>query len=135
MRLAAAEMRREALVIEKQAENAANILFGLMRRYYDETLMDDNQKPFKIAEFPGDARVRVDGHSASPVFVEDHAQLAQTLRRYGDITPEKFIELLHPAMKGALVHDIKRIQWVQMLAAEVAKKQQEMKRIGKDASG
>ena len=134
MRLAAAEMRREALVIEKQAENAANILFGLMRRYYDTTLMDDNNVPFKIGEFPAGARVRVDGHSGSPLFVEDHAQIAQTLRRYDDITSSRFIELLHPAMKGALIHDAKKLQWVKALAAQVAKKQQEMKRIGKDAA-
>jgi hypothetical protein len=134
MRLAAAEMRREALVIEKQAENAASVLFGLMRRYYDTTLLDDNNVPFKLAEFPADARPRVDGNSGSPVFVEDHAQLAMTLRRFEDITPEKFIELLHPAMKGALIHDAKKAGLVKMLASQVAKKMQEQKRLGKDAA-
>jgi hypothetical protein len=131
MRLAAAEMRREASVLEKQIENAANVLFKMMRRYYDTTMLDDNSKPFKMYEMPDDCRVRVDGRSGSPLFVEDHAQLAQALRRFGDITPEKFIELLHPAMKGALIHDIKKIQAYQMIGAAKAKAEQEMKRSGK----
>lgn len=133
MRLAAAEVRREALSLEKQAEDHGNILLHQMRRYYTDTLIDANGRPFKLAEFPDGFRVRVDGHSASPVFVEDHAQLAMTLRRFGDITPEKFIELLHPSMKGALIHDIKKIQYIKMLGQEVAKAQQEMKRSGQQA--
>lgn len=135
MRLAAAEVRREALTLEKQAEDHANILLNQMRRYYTDVLVDISGKPFRLAEFPDGFRVRVDGHSASPVFVEDHAQLAMTLRRFGDITPEKFIELLHPSMKGALIHDIKKIQYIKMLGQEVAKAQQEMKRSGQGAVG
>lgn len=130
MRMSAAEVRREALRIERNISDHADLVFELMRIYDDDYLLDAGGNQFYLAELPPNIRVHVDGHSHSPVFVEDHAQLAMALRKYGDITPEKFIELLQPAMKGALLWDVRKTQLVKMLAQEVVKIQQQQKRSG-----
>jgi hypothetical protein len=130
MRLSAAEVRKEAKTVEKNVQDHGDVLFDLMQRFHDDIMIDDNGKKFFLAQMPQNIHVHVDGSSSSPVFVEDHAQLAMALRRFGDITPEKFIELLHPAMKGSLIYDTKKVQYVKMLAQEVVKIQQEQKRMG-----
>lgn len=133
MRVSAAEIRKEARIIEKNVTDHANILFEQMRLHNDEPQIDINGKLFYLSQLPADIQVRVDGQSNSPLFVEDHAQLAMALRKYNDITPEKFIELLHPAMKGALLWDVRRTQMVKLLAQELQKQAQQQQREGRVA--
>lgn len=135
LRVAGAEMRLMGLEIETQAQQCAQVLFRYLRRYSAEKIVDEDGNLFRLAEFPDDVRVRVDGHSSNPLFVEDNAQLAMGLMRSGAITQETFVRLLQPTLEGKILHDLKKIQFAKLVAAEKVKLEQEMKRSGKAAAG
>lgn len=133
MRLAGAEMRLMGLRVERQAQSVAELLFQYLRIYSRDKLVDEDGKLFLMAQFPDDAKVRVDGHSTSPLFVEDNAQMAMGLIRYGAITPSTLIKMLHPALEGKMLHDLRKIEFAKLVAQEKIKAEQEMKRSGKSA--
>lgn len=135
LRVAGAEMRLMGLEIETQAQACAQILFRYLRRYSAEKIVDDDGKLFRLAEFPDDVRVRVDGHSSNPLFIEDNSQLAMGLMRAGAITQETLVRMLSPVLEGKILHDLKKIQFAKLVAAEKVKIEQEMKRSGKDKVG
>ena len=137
MRVSGAEIRLEALVLERQIEESANLMFQLMREY-DDTLMpevgmtgDYTDQKFIMAEFPSDARIIVDGHSASPLAVEDHTALAQGLFKAGAIDQETLIDIVHPPMKGLMKSRLRRQLFAKLVAAEMHKLQQQDKQMGK----
>ncbi len=136
LRVAGAEMRVMGLAIEKQAQQCAQMLFRYLRRYSPEKVVDEDGKLFSLVEFPDDARIRVDGHSSNPLFVEDNAQLAMGLMRYGAITQETLVRMLHPALEGKILHDLRKIQWVKVQEQTRMQLEQQAKRSGKGkASG
>ncbi len=136
LRVAGAEMRVMGLAIEKQAQACAQMLFRYLRRYSPEKVVDEDGKLFSLVEFPDDARIRVDGHSSNPLFVEDNAQLAMGLMRYGAITQETLVRMLHPALEGKILHDLRKIQWVKVQEQTRMQLEQQAKRSGKGkASG
>ena len=71
MRVGAAPIRRIALTVEKQIEELASLLYLFKRKYEDEKLSSPDGHAFHLSEFPEDARIKVDGHSQCPLFVED----------------------------------------------------------------
>jgi len=52
--------------------------------------------PFTAETFTDDFQVHVDAHSASPVFVDDHIQLAMALTKLGVIDKRSCLELTKP---------------------------------------
>jgi hypothetical protein len=135
MRVSAAEIRRKALTVERQVEDAAQLMWGLIRRGSTDELLGPDGQPFKPADFPESARVQVDGHSASPLFAEDHGQMAEALRRAGAVDPESLLDLVNPPLKGLLKHRLKRVLFAKMVGEAVVKAEQEAKRSGKEAVG
>jgi hypothetical protein len=135
LRVSAAEIRRVALTVERQIEDAANLILRYKRRYDDDSLIDDKGQLFLVADFPASAKVKVDGHSACPLFVEDHAALAQGLMRAGAIDQETLIELMHPPLMGRMKHKLKRIQFAKLVAQATVQAQQQAKRTGKGSVG
>jgi len=134
MRVAGAEMRVMGLAVEKQAQQCAQMLFRYLRRYNPDKVVDEDGKLFSLVEFPDDARIRVDGHSSNPLFVEDNAQLAMGLMRYGAITQETLVRMLHPALEGKILHDLRKIQWIKIQEQTRLQLEQQAKRSGKDAA-
>jgi hypothetical protein len=134
MRVAGAEMRVMGLAIEKQAQFSAQMLFRYLRRYSPEKVVDEDGKLFSLVEFPDDARIRVDGHSSNPLFVEDNVQLAMGLMRYGAITQETLVRMLHPALEGKILHDLRKIQWIKVQEQTRMQLEQAAKRSGKEAA-
>jgi hypothetical protein len=135
MRVGAAPIRRKATIVERQIADAANQLWRMMRRYSTDLLPDIQTSTwFYPADFPEHSRVVVDGHSTSPLFVEDYAQLAEGLFRASAIDQETLIDLLHPPLYQMMKHRLKRIQMAKLVAADLARQQQDAKRSGKTAA-
>lgn len=131
IRIGAAPVRRRALIIERAISEAANQLWQLMREYSVDWLPDEEHQDWFVAnEFPETARVIVDGHSASPLFQEDHAALAEILIRAGAIDQETLIDLLHPPMQQMMQRRLKKIQMAKQIAAQMQMRLQEAKRSG-----
>jgi len=136
LKTAASPITVKALRIERGMEDWANLIFKYKRRYDDALypiFSDDAQfhgKYFRFAELPSSTRIKVDGHSASPVFVEDHARMAEMMVRAGSMDPETLIEFINPPMKGLLKKREKRRVMAQLVAQAIQKQKQEEKRHG-----
>ena len=134
LRVSAAATRKTALVVERDIEQVASLLYLYKREFEDDELNAPDGNTFYLSEFPEDARIRVDGHSSSALFVQDNMVMAEALGRLGLATPTKQIMLMNPPLKAALIHDLRKIEMAKMVAAQVVKAQQGQKRSGKMAA-
>ena len=135
MKLASAEILIKSLLVEGQAQTFSNLLFQSLRRYSTAKLIDSRGKLFALADFPGDIKMMVDGHSSSPIAVEDHKTEAKGLFQMGLITPTRAIRMIAPVMESGMLHDMSRIEDAKMIAAEKIKLEQQEKRGGKESAG
>jgi len=131
LRVSAAATRKTALVVERDIEAVAQLLYLYKREFEDDELSAPDGNNFFLHEFPQDARIRVDGHSSSALFVQDNMAMAEALGRLGLAVPSKQIMLMNPPLKAALIHDLKKVEMARMVAAQVIKQQQNAKRSGK----
>jgi hypothetical protein len=133
LRLGGSETRARALTIERQLEQCATLIFLLKRKYETTKLQAPNGDVFSLALFPGGARVRVDGHSSSPLFIEDHSQTVMALARLGVLDQRSILDLL-PSLpyRSLFKYRLKDRYMANMIAEAVHKKQQEEKRTGKE---
>jgi hypothetical protein len=134
-KLANGEILQKSLVIESEAEDIANLIFHSMRRYSTQKLVDVNGKMFLLAEFPEDVQIKVDGHSSSPLLIEDHKAEADKLIQRDLIPPSRAIRMLAPVMESGILHDLGKVEMAKMIAAQKVKLEQSMKRGGKAGVG
>ena len=134
LRVSAAATRKTALVVERDIESVAQLLYLYKREFEDDELSAPDGNTFYLHEFPEDARIKVDGHSSSALFVQDNMTLAEALGRLGLATPTKQIQLMNPPLKAALIHDLRKMEMAKMVAAQIVKAQQSQKRSGKKAA-
>jgi hypothetical protein len=130
LRVAASEMLGKSYTIEGNAEDVGQLLFGCLQRYCDDPLIDDKGESFLYSEFAQDVKVRVDGHSTSPLFVQDNVEMAQMLKRNDTINDEMFLRMLHPAMESRARHDLRLLGEQKEIARQIVKQEQELKRSG-----
>jgi hypothetical protein len=141
MRVSAAEIREVAMTVESRVEETGDMLWRHMRHYQHEPLVariqDKNPmqpaapRKFLAMDFPEDARVEVDGHSSSPLFVEDHATEVQAAFRMGAIDQQTALEALPFPLKSKALHRLSRVLAWKQIGEAIAKAQQAAKRGGK----
>lgn len=96
-RLGAARIKKRAIQVEKTLEDLGRLLLQLMMAKDAHKFYMSDGTPFLAAQFAAtDYQVHVDAHSASPIFVDDHVQLAFALRKFGAIDDESLLELSRP---------------------------------------
>ena len=125
-RLGSSRVKKRAMIIEDSLEQLATMYLKLKRkydprRYREITPNEETNKPvtFTAAQFPEDSNVKVDGHSNSPIFVEDQTQIAFELLKVGAITKERLLELVNVPMRAQLIQDLKeRIEPAEQAAAK-----------------
>jgi hypothetical protein len=132
LRLGGSETRARALVIERQLEQCATLIFLLKRKYETTKIKCTNGDVITLNDFPATARVRVDGHSASPLFIEDHSQTVMSLARLGVIDQRSILDLLpNLPFKSLMKYRLKDRFMANMIAEAQHKKAQQEKRSGK----
>jgi hypothetical protein len=109
-RLASARIKKRALVVEDSLEKIATLYLKVMQKHDVNDLKDAEGKPFIPAQFADDFVVKVDSHSNSPLFTEDHQAMAKELMEAHAIDRESFIEMLNPPMKDLLLRKLKLIE-------------------------
>jgi hypothetical protein len=129
-RLASARIKKRALVIEDALEKIATLYLKIMRKHDTNTLMDAKGNPFILNQFADDFVVKVDSHSNSPLFVEDHKQVAAELLEAHAIDRESFIQMIAPPMEDMLLRKLKLIE-----AAEAKAKKEEAEQEKLQAAG
>lgn len=135
MSLASAEILTKSFRIEKQAAALGQLLFESLRRYDTHKITDKNGKRFFLSEFPSNVKVKIDGHSSSPIAVQDHKLDAKWLVQMGIITPSRAIRMVSPVMEQSMLRELRDIEFAKMVAAEQVKMEQQAKRGGKASAG
>jgi hypothetical protein len=112
-RLSSARPKKRAMVVESCAEAiAANHM--LLTQDYSEhrftAMIEGKPTPFIPEQFTRAYDVRVDGHSASPIFVEDTKHDAVTLREAHAIGRDTFLEMFRPPNVQELQEKLKAIE-------------------------
>jgi hypothetical protein len=118
-----ARIKQRAQVIEQSLEDVGGLIVSLMRKKDEHRYtMGENEK-FIASQFSDDYQVNVDAHSMSPVFADDHKQLAMALLKFGAIDKQSALELMKPPKLELLKQRLldteraRAAQMQQMLAA------------------
>jgi hypothetical protein len=113
-RLGSSRPKERAIAAEESAEAIAGNILRLVQDYSDQRFICEipGQKPFPfIAEqFTRDYEVKVDGHSSSPIFIEDKKHDAVTLLEAHAIDRETFLNMFDPPNLQALQEKLKVLQ-------------------------
>lgn len=103
MKTGSPRLRDRALLLERAAADLGDKTLELLaaksaKAYWTEEGGDE----FTLSQLPDDRRVVVDSHSSSPIYEDDHMQLAAFLMKAGAIDGESLIDLLPVPMKDTL---------------------------------
>lgn len=122
-RLGSSRVKKRAMIVEDSLEKLATLTLQIKQEYDKRRLREEGKdaNQFILHQFTGDFVVKVDGHSNSPIFVEDQTQLAFELFKIGAITKKRLLELIPIPMREQLVYDLSS----EIEPAEQAKAQKE----------
>ncbi len=122
-KLGSARIKQRAQSVERALEDVGGLIVSMMKKKDDHKYRVGDKDLFAAAQFTDDFQVHVDAHSASPVFADDHRQLALSLLKLGAIDKLSALELTKPPklelLKQRLKHneEARAKQMKEMLAA------------------
>lgn len=105
LKTASPRLRDRALMVERQCADLADKAFQLMaskdaKAYW--TGQGGEEQEFLLANLPEDYRITVDSHSSSPIYEEDHKEIAAFLAKLNVIDGESLLDLLPVPMRDIL---------------------------------
>lgn len=124
-RLGSARIKKRSLTIEDCLEKIATLYLKWMQVYDKKVYTDTEGTKFAASQFPDSYVVKVDGHSNSPLFVEDHKSMAAELLQAKAIDRARFVDMLDPPGKENILVELKEIEKKEAAAAQ-AKHQEEL---------
>lgn len=113
-RLGSSRAKKRAMIIEDGLENVATLYLRLIQKYSKKSMRTepieegDEAAQFIANQFTTDYLVKVDGHSNSPIFMEDAKELVFNMLKAKMIDRDSALELLDPSMKQLLREKLKR---------------------------
>lgn len=130
-RLSSARPKSRAIVIEEAAEDLATLKLRNIQENSKARLIAKGLKNadgakdtvFIPEQFTHDYEVKVDAHSTSPIFVEDHKSDAFAMLEAKVITRSRFIKMVQPSDEQIILEELKVIEAKE---AEMAKLQAQM---------
>ena len=123
LKTASPRLRDRALLVERQNADLAHKVFECMRtkdntQYWTSPDHEEGTE-FMLSQIPEDYRIMVDSHSSSPIYQEDHKQIAEVLAKLGVIDGESLLDLLPVPMR-----DILKIRYRDMQAKKEQKQEE-----------
>ena len=105
VKTASPRLRDRAISIERSIGELGEKCLDLLRAK-DDTVQfldaDDPKSGFLLAQIPEDCRAVVDSHTSSPIYEEDHLQLASFLANLQVIDGQSVLDLVNVPMKDLL---------------------------------
>lgn len=99
-KLGSARIKQRAQDVERILEEVGGLVVKMMKQkdthIYKLGDSDAAKDQFIAAQFTDNYQVHVDAHSASPVFADDHRNLALSLAKFGAIDKESLLDLTKP---------------------------------------
>lgn len=107
-RLGSSRVKKRAMIIEDSLEKLATLTLQIKQQYDDRRYRSEGENgvQFVAKQFTDDFIVKVDGHSNSPIFVEDQTQIAFELMKVGAITKKRLLQLVTVPMREQLIYDL-----------------------------
>jgi hypothetical protein len=121
-RLGSARIKKRSLTVEDSLEKMATLYLKFLQVYDDKQYVDSNGLKFSAKQFTTDYVVKVDGHSNSPLFVEDHKSMAEELFKAKAIDRARLVEMLDPPGKENILVELKAIEKKEAEAAAAHQK-------------
>lgn len=102
--LGSTRAKDKALVVEDALDEVATLIVKLMRKYDKREYREQGKEPVKFFphQFPEDFEAKVDGHSNSPIFTENHEQRVFALLDRKVIDREGALDLLDIPLRDLL---------------------------------
>ena len=102
--LGSARAKNMALIVENSLDAIATLIVKLNQRYDKSPYREEKESgvEFFARQFPNDFEAKVDGHSSSPVFMENYEEKIFALLDRGLIDKEEALMLLDLPMKDLL---------------------------------
>jgi hypothetical protein len=122
--LGSSRTKKRALIVEDSLERLATLYMKLDQRHNADPLHTEKGDKFIANQFTDNAVVKVDAHSSSPVFVEDHKNGAYAMFDRQIIDGEAVLDAEQPQNIQVLKVRYREMQ-KQKAAAEAQKAQQE----------
>lgn len=130
-KLGSSRARKRALIVEDSLEQLATLYLKLLKKY-DATKLTatikaaqgEQDEDFVADQFTDDFMVKVDGHSNSPIFVDDQTQLAFQLLKVKAITRKRLLQLVQVPMRQQLLADLR--DEIEPAEAAAAKQQMQL---------
>lgn len=126
-RLGSSRPKERAVAVEESAETLAGRMLRLKQDHSEQRFQivtEGRELTFTAEQFTKDYEVKVDGHSSSPIFVEDRKHDAITLREQKAIDRETLLDMFDPPNLQDLKERLKKIE-----AAELKAHEQELQAI------
>ena len=128
-RLGSSRPKERAVAVEESAEALAGRMLRLKQDHSEQRFECETphgKLTYTAEQFTKDYEVKVDGHSSSPIFVEDRKHDAITLREQKAIDRETLLDMFDPPNLQDLKQRLKAIE-----KAEVEAHQQELQALEK----
>ena len=116
LKTASPPLRDRALLVERQCAEVGDKALKLLMAKEPELKTTSNGVAYLLSNLPDDHRVVVDSHSSSPIYEEDHMQVAAFLAKVGAIDKQSILDLLNFSGK----------ELVKIRVAEMEKQQAEL---------
>ena len=113
LKTASPRLRDRALLVERQVADFADKAFQLLAAKEAKAYWTPDGGPeteFMLSQLPDDYRITVDSHSSSPIYQDDHKDIAAFLFKSGAIGADSLLELLPVPMRDILLEKYKDIQ-------------------------
>jgi hypothetical protein len=120
-----ARLKNKAIRIEEACTAAGDLIFRLLQRYDGRHYALEDGKTFVMSQIENEVQVRVDSHSASPIFVGDLEDKMFAMKDRGMIDAETTIDGLGIFFKDAMKRKARRLYKEQMAAQQQAQKDAE----------
>jgi len=120
LRTASPRLRDRALMVERQCADLADKAFELMCANEAKAYWTREGEEFLLAQLPDDRRIMVDSHSSSPIYEDNHQQIAFALAKLQMIGGEDLIDLLPLPRRDLMKEHLRTMQ------EQKAKQQEEL---------
>lgn len=120
-----ARLKNKALHIEEACTAAGDLLFHLLKRYDSRHYSLENGQSFTLSQIENEVQVRVDSHSASPIFVGDLEDKMFAMKDRDMIDAETAMDGLGIFFKDAMKRKARRKYKEQLAMQQQAQKDAE----------
>jgi hypothetical protein len=105
-------IKKAALTLDAPLVKIGDVGLKLKMAHDNDMIKTAPDDDGKIHDFlpceVGDVKMRVDGHSYSPLFSDESRELSVIFRKFGSIDDEDFIRMNNPPTRDALLHSLRK---------------------------